>query len=57
MSNNSIWPIDRTQSGATTPGPHGPGSDCNEKVKVMDIIDKYEMLIIILHSFLNIAEN
>ena len=32
MSNCSIWPIDRTQSGATTPGQSGPGSDGNEEV-------------------------
>ena len=29
---NSIWPIDRTLSGATTPGHSGPGSDGNEGV-------------------------
>ena len=28
----SIWPIDRTLSGATTPGQSGPGSDDNEGV-------------------------
>ena len=27
---SSIWPIDRTVSGATTPGQNGPGSDGNE---------------------------
>ena len=27
-----IWPIDRTQSGATTPGQGGPGSDSNKGV-------------------------
>ena len=27
MSNSFIWPIDRTLSGATTPGQSGPGSD------------------------------
>ena len=32
MSNSSIWPIDRTQSSATTPGWSGPGSDDNEGV-------------------------
>ena len=32
MSNSSIWPIDRTLSGATTPGQSGPGSDVNEGV-------------------------
>ena len=26
MSNSSIWPIDGTLSGATTPGQSGPGS-------------------------------
>ena len=30
MSNSSIWPIDKTLSGATTPGQSGPGSDGNE---------------------------
>ena len=29
---SSIWPIDRTLSGATTPGQSGPGSDGNEGV-------------------------
>ena len=29
---SSIWPIDRTQAGATTPGQCGPGSDGNEGV-------------------------
>ena len=29
---SSIWPIDRTLSGATTPGPSGPGSDGNKGV-------------------------
>ena len=32
MSNNSIWPIDRTLSGATTLGQSGPGSGSNEGV-------------------------
>ena len=32
MSNSSIWPIDRTQSGATTPGQIGPGSNGYEGV-------------------------
>ena len=32
MSNNSIWPIDKTQSGATTLGLTWPGSDGNEAV-------------------------
>ena len=27
MSNSPIWSIDRTLSGATTPGESGPGSD------------------------------
>ena len=27
MSNSSIWPIDRTLSGAITPGQCGPGSN------------------------------
>ena len=30
MQFSSIWPIDRTLSGATTPGQSGPGSDGNE---------------------------
>ena len=29
---SSIWPIDRTISGATTPGQSKPGSDSNERV-------------------------
>ena len=29
---SSIWPIDRTLSGATTPGQSGHGSDGNEGV-------------------------
>ena len=32
MSNSSIWPIDKTLSGATTPGQSGPGSKGNEGV-------------------------
>ena len=32
MPNSSIWPIDRTLSGATIPGQIGPGSDSNEGV-------------------------
>ena len=32
MQFSSIWPIDRTLSGATTPGLSGPGSDGNEGV-------------------------
>ena len=32
MSNSSILSIDRTLSGATTPGQSGPGSDVNEEV-------------------------
>ena len=32
MSNSSVWPIDRTLSGATTPGKSEPGSNDNEGV-------------------------
>ena len=32
MSNSSIWPIDSTQSGTTTPGQSEPGSDGNKEV-------------------------
>ena len=32
MSNSSIWTIDRTFSGATTPDQSGPGSDGSEGV-------------------------
>ena len=32
MSNSSIWPIDRTLSGATTLGQSGPESNGNEGV-------------------------
>ena len=30
MSNSSIWLVDRTLSGATTPGQNGPGNNGNE---------------------------
>ena len=32
MSNSSIWPIDRSLGGATTPNKNGPGSNGNERV-------------------------
>ena len=32
MQFSSIWPIDRTLSGATTPGQSEPGSECSEEV-------------------------
>ena len=32
MSNTFIRPTDRIQSGATTPGKSGPGSDCNKGI-------------------------
>ena len=32
MSNSSIWPIEKTLSGATTLGQRGPGRDSNEGV-------------------------
>ena len=32
MLNSSIWPIDRTWSGAITPGQSGPGNDGNEGI-------------------------
>ena len=32
MSNSFIWSIDRTLSGATTPGQSGPGSEGDEGV-------------------------
>ena len=32
MSNSSIWPIDRTLSGATITGQNEPESDDNEEV-------------------------
>ena len=32
MSNSSIWPIDKTLSGPTTPGQGGAGSNNNERV-------------------------
>ena len=32
MSNSSIWPIDKTLSGATTPGQSGPGSNGSDGV-------------------------
>ena len=36
MLNSSIWPIDRTLSGITTPRQSGPGSNGNEGV--LDIL-------------------
>ena len=33
MSNSSIWSIERTLSGATTPGQSGPESNGNEGVQ------------------------
>ena len=30
--NNSIWLIDRAQTGTTTPGPSGPESNGNEEI-------------------------
>ena len=33
MSSNSIWPMNRTLSGATTPGQSGPRSDNNKGVQ------------------------
>ena len=30
MSNSSVWPIDRTLSGVTTPNQSGPGGDGND---------------------------
>ena len=32
MLSSSIWPIDRTRSGAATQAQSGPGSDSNKKV-------------------------
>ena len=32
MQFSSIWPIDKTLSGVTTPGQSGPGSDGNEGI-------------------------
>ena len=32
MSNSFIWLIDRTLSGATTPGQNTPGGDGNEEI-------------------------
>ena len=32
MSNSSLWPIDKTLSGATTPGQSAPESDSNEGI-------------------------
>ena len=37
MSNSSIWPIDRTQSGATNPDQSEPGSDGKEEVLCIPI--------------------
>ena len=36
MSNCSVWPIDRTLSGAITPGQSGPGSDGDGEVALLE---------------------
>ena len=41
MSNSSIWPIDMTQSGATTPGPRGSGNDSNKGVLCIPKSSRY----------------
>ena len=40
MLNSSIWPIDRTLSGATTPGQSGSSSDGSEEVLYFPQISK-----------------
>ena len=40
MLNSSIWPIDRTLSGATTLGQSGPGSNGNKEVLHIHQISK-----------------
>ena len=40
MSKSSIWPIDGTLSGTTTPGKGGPESDGNEEVLCIPESDK-----------------
>ena len=40
LSNNSIWPIDGTLSGATNPGQNEPGSNSNECVFSISQIPK-----------------
>ena len=42
MSNSSIWPLDRTLSGATTLGQSGPESDGNEGVHLIPQSSKTE---------------
>ena len=37
LLNSSIWPIDGTLIGTTTPGQSGPGSHGNKRVFYMDI--------------------
>ena len=46
---SSIWPIDRTQPGATTSGQSGPGSDGNEGAFCL-------ALIICLHTLKQLRE-
>ena len=38
MQFSSIWPIDRTLSGATTQGQSGPGSNGNEEVLCIPLL-------------------
>ena len=40
QSNSSIWPIDRTLSGTTTPGQGGPKSNGNERIRHISQISK-----------------
>ena len=57
---SSIWPIDRTLSGATTLGQSGPGSDSNEGVlcfsqssSIKQIIDSLASLFLLTHIWPN----
>ena len=46
MSNSSIWPIDKTLSGATIPGQSGPGSNGNEGVLQITQISPSDNLVL-----------
>ena len=42
---SSIWPIDRTLSGATTPSQSGPGSDGNEFPKALALLEPHHQIV------------
>ena len=46
MSNSSIWLIDGTQSGTTTPGQSGLGKDDNEEVfRIPELLESHHQTV------------